>query len=74
MKKHTWVTEEVNGGHLGVDDFWICKECGASGGPVMWDRKGPSFDPFLADGSGLQVGDDCEKAKVLIEQRRKNTP
>lgn len=67
MKNHTWEEEYVDGGHVD-GDFWICRRCGASGGPVFSGLKPPTFAPFLADGSGLKVGYDCNKAKVLIEE------
>lgn len=68
MKEHEWITEEVNGGHVGVDDFWVCKNCGASGGPVAFWRKspGPSMHPFYADGSGLNLTNDCDESKEII--------
>lgn len=65
MKPHTWETEEIDGGHVGVEDFWICRACGASGGSVNL-----RMPPFYADGSGLKVSDDCDEAKVQIEKHR----
>ncbi len=37
---HAWVVEEIDGGHLGVDDCWYCTTCGCSGGGTRaWDMK-----------------------------------
>lgn len=69
MKKHNWTTEEIDGGNLGSADFWICHDCGASGGPVWYDQNGPkeqSWQPFYADGSGLKLSDNCDEAKKQI--------
>jgi hypothetical protein len=45
MKPHAWEVEEVDGGPVGVDDFWICHQCGASGGPVWYNEGANSRDP-----------------------------
>lgn len=70
-KPHKWETEEIDGGPVGCDDFWICHVCGASGGPVMYDkdgpRPGPTMGPFLA-GANLDLSkDDCDEAKQQIQ-------
>jgi len=65
MKAHVWETEEVDGGHLGVEDFWICRQCGASGGPVGFGGS-PAFPPFYADGSGLNLTDDCDESREMV--------
>lgn len=39
MTHHTWTIEEVDGGTVGIGEFWLCKGCGASGGPVLWRGK-----------------------------------
>lgn len=61
-KDHKWEMKEIDGAHMGVDDFWICIDCGASGGPVRKSRK-PK--PFLA-GPAICLSDDCEAAKIFI--------
>ena len=70
VKPHKWETEEIDGGPVGVDDFWICHACGASGGPVMYRKDGldvvPTMDPFLA-GPALDLSDDCDEAKQQIQ-------
>ena len=68
MKKHTWITEEVDGGYLGIGDFWICSECGASGGPVYSGHVIKRI--FLADGAGLTLAEDCEESKVIIDKHK----
>ena len=54
--EHTWTIEEIDGGPVGCDDFWICVPCGASGAPVWYDfhegkavpRPAPSMGIFFA--------------------------
>lgn len=70
MTEHVWEIEEVNGGHLGAEDFYICRRCGASGGPVVFGAP-PTFVPFYADGSQLEVSDDCEEALKQIIAHKK---
>lgn len=42
---HKWEEEEVDGGPIGTDIFWICKQCGAGGGPTDgWDVSGVVFN------------------------------
>ena len=74
MKEHTWEVEEVDGGHVGVDNFWICHACGASGGPVAWacSRTLPYW-LFLA-GTGLTLSIDCDESKKMIEHYRNLSP
>ncbi len=67
MEEHIWGIEEVDGGLLGICDFYICHQCGASGGPVWPGKSPPTFAPFLADGSGY----DCAEAKRQIESHNK---
>lgn len=72
MKAHKWEIEEVDGGPVGTEDFWICRQCGASGGPVCYTdgtkhEPPPSFEPFLADGSGLKLTHDCEESLKMIQ-------
>jgi hypothetical protein len=65
VKSHTWVEEEVDSGHLGMNCFWVCKHCGAAGGPnaAGIDMRNA---PFLADGTGLKLSLDCDEAKKQI--------
>ncbi len=74
MKPHTWVLEEVDGGPVGTADFWKCSSCGACGG-LAWptaDGYKPKNDKwiFLADGSGLELTEDCEESAALIADHR----
>jgi hypothetical protein len=66
---HLWTTEEVDGGPVGKDDFYICQSCGASGGPVIGNEPPPTMAPFLA-GPALQVSVDCNRAKEQIAAYR----
>ena len=77
MKPHVWEIETVDGGSVGLADFWHCHDCDAAGGPVWPSRNAPghlpppSLPPFLADGCGLQVSEDCDEARqAIIEHRR----
>lgn len=70
MKEHVWVTEEVNCGHIGVEDFWVCHGCEASGGPVFDRNRAPSFSPFFADGSALKLSDDCDEAAEEVRAHK----
>lgn len=70
MTEHVWETEDVDGGHLGVEDFYICRRCGASGGPVVFGPP-PTLSPFYADGSQLEVSDDCDEAVKQITAHKK---
>jgi hypothetical protein len=63
MAPHPWVTEEIDGGPIGIGLFWICPVCGASGGPVFPGLN--PWPPFIA-GLGLQVSADCEEAQAEI--------
>jgi hypothetical protein len=66
MKEHTWIIEYVDGGHVD-GDFWICKVCRASGGPSFGSQTTPIWKPFLADGTGLQLSEDCDIAEAQVE-------
>jgi len=70
---HDWKIEEV--AIPDVKDpkyFWVCRRCGASGGPsfLPWEQlevKAPKWKPFLA-GTPLQpVSDNCDEAKKQID-------
>jgi hypothetical protein len=78
MKPHNWQIEYVDGGSVG-GNFWICYECGASGGPVGWPPKGPDGKPvggirrpFFADGIHAyeRLPDDCDAARQRISEMR----
>lgn len=70
MQEHVWVIETLDGGHVGLNDFWHCPSCEASGGPVWDGCKPPTLGPFYADGSGLQVSSDCAEARFQIQEHR----
>ena len=72
VNTHKWEIEEIDGGAVGIEDFWICKGCGASGG-VAWSTFGGNPSPprhaFLAGANGLEVDNfHCKKAKAQIEE------
>lgn len=71
MKEHVWVIDIVDGGHVGVGEFWECGQCGACGGSVFGKETKSSSYPFYADGSGLKLTDDCDESKRLIEEHLK---
>jgi hypothetical protein len=70
MKKHTWIVEFRDGGAAGGGEFWICSTCGASGGPCALTSNGYKEKIgswiFYADGTGLQLSEDCEISEIKI--------
>lgn len=66
MKAHTWIVEEVNCGHLGVNDFFKCTGCGAAGGPADFPGSKPWVPCFLACGCVLELPADCTDAFIAI--------
>ena len=69
MREHTWIVEEIDGGPLGIGDFWKCSVCGASGGPTLFVEKHPPPRPFLA-GEGIKLSLDCDEAAEQIKLHR----
>jgi hypothetical protein len=81
MTAHTWVTEEIDGGALGSDDFYLCTTCGCSGGSVTaYNMRGVVFErdvegqlrptkrepqPFLP-GPAIDLSQDCQVAHQQI--------
>jgi len=81
MTTHTWAIEEIDGGPVGVGDFWHCTTCGVSGGPANMfagerlqrylmkvedtDEEG-RWHPFIA-GPAHKVSWDCETAQAEIK-------
>jgi hypothetical protein len=76
VKTHAWEIEEWDGGTIGVGHFWVCKACGASGGPVVPGRVAPTLEPFIGDGSGIKLSLDCDEARleVLAHEAWENRP
>lgn len=70
MTAHTWAIVEVDGGPMGIGEFWHCAACGAGGGSVWPTWPAPNRQ-FLANGSGLELPDDCDQAKAMVEAFRK---
>lgn len=64
MTRHHWELEEVDSGHLGVNSFWTCKACGASGGGEQFDMR---ESPFLAR-ARITLSTDCDEAKKQIAE------
>lgn len=79
MKEHNWLIEEVKDAKSDPKFYWICRKCGASGGPsfLPWEQlevKKPKWLPFLA-GTPLQpVSDDCDEAKKQIDDFIEKNP
>jgi hypothetical protein len=76
MVEHSWKIEEIDGGHLGVADFWTCPVCTAGGGP-SWGDCDPAHPPapgraFLP-GPAFKLPDDCEAAKKIATTYRETT-
>lgn len=74
MTPHDWISEEIDGGTLGVEDFWVCRKCGADGGSsYLFTQEGiqPSIPrPFVNGriGGSWNLPDDCEEAVKLIKK------
>lgn len=72
LKEHDWKIEGPTG-KAGPQYYWICRTCGASGGPsfLPWEQltvKKPRWAPFLS-GTPLQpVSEDCDEAKKQIDE------
>lgn len=64
MRIHNWTVEVIDGGHLGIGEFWICKDCGASGGSTVNDKRPTRC--FYA-GTGLDLDEDCSVSKKMID-------
>jgi hypothetical protein len=63
MSPHTWITEEIDGGALGVEDFYLCSTCGCAGGAVGLGGVKPK--PFLP-GPAIDLSDDCMIAQEQV--------
>ena len=68
MKLHTWMTETVDSGSMGVNRFWLCTGCGACGGPRAFDSETkPKWRAFLAgEGSSVALSIDCDETAKII--------
>lgn len=67
ITKHNWVIEEV--ANKGPKFYWVCRNCGSSGGPV-WGKEDlePSWEPFLAGTPLVNISNDCAKARNQIDE------
>lgn len=65
--KHHWFVEVIDSAHLGINTFWKCKNCDACAG-LSWGEIYPIMNPFYADGTGLQLTNDCVESKMLIQK------
>src|SRR5690349_12116129 len=74
--KHKWEIETVDAtaGGLDIGRFWICWECGTSGGPVGFTKAkedittGPHKPWMFLAGTPLwELSQDCEEAKKTID-------
>lgn len=71
MKKHDWKIETID--QPGPKFYWICRKCGCSGGPsfLPWEQlevKEPKWRPFLAGVPLIDLPDDCDLAKKMIDE------
>lgn len=69
---HDWEMYDSDDGILGVNCYWRCRRCGASGGVAWPDQKEFSgYATIPGDGRGiLPVSDDCEEAARQMEADR----
>lgn len=59
--KHDWKLNEYDGGAVGRYEVSECATCTAvAGAPEM------RMAPFLADGSGLRLTEDCAESQLII--------
>lgn len=68
---HAWELEEVDGGHVGVGTFYVCRACGASGGPQMtenFSKVMSPYPPFLAGTPDHRISLNCNIAKQQIKE------
>ena len=66
MMPHDWKVKEYDGGHVGWFSVYECAVCGATAGGMPELKQAPR-GAFFANGSGLQLSDDCAVSKQLIE-------
>lgn len=76
MKPHNWEKEIVTIRTASPisSQFWKCKECKASGGPVQPDAIKPAWGAFLAGTNLIDLSDDCDEAKKAIAEYWKKYP
>jgi hypothetical protein len=74
MKEHVWEVEEIDGGPVGIEEFWICRACGASGGPTITGQT-PGKWIFYASGfhADQKLPEDCDAAAKIIAGFKKET-
>lgn len=63
MKNHVWREEEADGGPIGSCTFWVCANCGISGGPT----EGIRFTGPLLSSVPLK-----EPTRIEIYKRKPN--
>ncbi len=64
---HKWEIETVSAPGLGEQDFWICKQCGTSGGPDG-SPPGGFVGLFLAGTPLNDLPVNCDHARRLIDE------
>jgi hypothetical protein len=68
MKKHNWTIKTIDGGSVGIADFWKCSDCGAGGGIIPTTREPKDTERvFFPNGSGLSLTHDCDESKEIIK-------
>jgi hypothetical protein len=65
--EHKWITEEIDGGVVGVGDFWKCSVCGVCGGPKIGHRNTKRWPAFIP-GPALRVSENCGEAQIQIKE------
>lgn len=72
MLAHDWISEEVDGGSVGTEDFWKCKRCGAMGGlAYCLSDMSPSIPRPFINGRVNKIQDltdDCEESSRMIKE------
>lgn len=70
MSDHMWKVTKTSTFTSSID-CWICRVCGASGGPV-WSVSGPDWGkasgivkPFIS-GTPILLTENCEESMVLM--------
>lgn len=69
---HNWTTEVIVIGNI-KQYFWICRNCGSSGGsaPIPGEEVEivtPLREPFLAGTPLINISNNCQEAKVQIDE------
>ena len=64
MKQHNWRLVEKCYGHIGCEDEWQCKHCGAFGGMSTYNPK--TDKPGKPKYKTMDLPDDCYLAQAMV--------